>query len=280
MRKRTKSILLGIYILSIAMVGTAQICSAEEKFQISGYGNAHMMKHDGLPKLLDPTSGLAKDDPNDAFIQIREFSLFFDFPVAEGILASVEIEAGNDASTLTPNYAYVELDVPTVFGILQTDSVSGLTFRVGKILVPFLSYNENKPNFRQNLMSQPFTAWNISPVVGSPPDFVGLGWSDTGAIVDWFHEVGNAGIVDIKLAVINGIQSDSAVLDDNAIQLSTGPIVRPRDGFIQNGHDDARDNNQNKATVAKLSLLSWVFMVSGGLGQGRQPGSDPARHPS
>ncbi|MFQ5596863.1 MAG: hypothetical protein ACE5GK_02320 [Nitrospiria bacterium] len=274
MRNLCQRMSLWISVFSMIIIGSVSVCLAEGRFHLSGYGNAHMMDHNGLPKLLDRDDpSIAKHDPNDTFLQIREFSLFFDFSVTDGVLASVEIEAGKDASAFTPNYAYVEFDIPTIADVWDEDRFGGLTLRVGKIIVPFLSYNENKPNFKQNLMSQPFTAWNLVPVIPSPPDFVGLGWSDTGGVLNWNHELGESGLVDLKLSVINGIQSDAAVLDANAIRLDhvamppmSPAVVRPRDGLIQNGHGandhgDVRDNNQNKATVAKITVISADFPV-------------------
>ena len=237
----------GIWLLACL---TALPSSAQERFHISGYGNAHSMDHHGLPRLV------GRDDPNDLFFQLREFSLFLDFEVSEGILASVEIEAGDNAETFTPNYAYVNLDLPAIFEGWDSDRTGEVNVRIGKFLVPFLSYNENKPNFKQQLMSQPFTAWVLAPVIPSPPDFKGLGWSDVGILFDWTRELGDAGLLDLKLSLINGLGSDEPVLDANFIQLDGGPqpLVRPRDGLIQNEGDDVRDNNSDKAVTAKLSF--------------------------
>ena len=79
------------------------------------------------------------DDPNDLFFQLREFSLFMDFDVADGVMASVEIEAGDNATVLTPNYAYMDLDVGTVFDFWDSEKLGNLSVRIGKVLVPFLS---------------------------------------------------------------------------------------------------------------------------------------------
>lgn len=108
-------------------------------------------------------------------------------------------------------------------------------------------------------MSQPFTAWNLAPVIPSGPNFVGLGWSDTGAMVNWNHEAGESAFVDLKFAVINGLQNDGPVLDSSTMRLNAGamtPIVRPRTGLVDTADSSTRDNNQNKATVTKLTFIS------------------------
>ncbi len=260
MQNSTKRIMLGIILSSMITGAAASLGFAAEKFHISGYGNAHYMDPSGMPTLLDVNDATSPtENPNDGIMQIREFSLFFDFNVSEGVLASVEMEAGSNASTFTPNYAYVELDIPEITDAWDADTLGGLSFRIGKILVPFLSYNENKPNFRQNLMSQPFTAWNLAPVITSGPNFVGLGWLDTGAMLNWNHELGDVAFVDLKFALINGLQNDGPVLDSNTIRLDGGmmtPLVRPRSGLVDQGDDTTRDNNQNKASVAKLTVIS------------------------
>jgi len=256
----TKKIVLGIIFSSMIMVAGASSGFAAEKFHISGYGNAHYMDPSGMPSLLEVDDATqTAENPNDGIMQMREFSLFFDFIVSDGVIASVEMEAGNNGTALTPNYAYVEIDVPEITDAWDADELGGLSLRIGRILVPFLSYNENKPNFRQNLMSQPFTAWNLAPVIPSPPNFVGLGWSDTGGMVNWNREVGDVAFVDLKLAVINGLQNDGPVLDSATMRLNAGgmtPIVRPRSGLVDKGHESVRDNNQNKATVSKLTFIS------------------------
>jgi hypothetical protein len=224
---------------------------AEKNMLISGYGNTHYMDHDGAPNLV------GERDLNDGFFQLREFSLFLDFPINDWILASTELEAGDNGNQYSANYAYVEIQ-----------PLDNLSFRVGKILVPFLSYNENKPNFKQNLMSQPFTAFNVAPVIGVPILFHGFGWSESGVMGHWNNFVGDIGIVDLKLAVINGLGSDSNVLDDNTVQLNAGmmmPHIRPRDGLLQNEETNGlRDNNDDKATVLKLTFKPMDFPVDFG----------------
>jgi len=63
----------------------------------------------------------------------------------------------------------------------------------------------------------------------------------------------------LKFALINGLQNDGPVLDSNTIRLDGGmmtPLVRPRSGLVDQGDDTTRDNNQNKASVAKLTVIS------------------------
>ena len=178
------------------------------------------MDHDGTPVFVGQRS------LNDGFFQIREFSLFFDVAITDMIVASTELEASDNGSGYTANYAYVDIQ-----------AADNLSFRVGKILVPFLSYNENKPNFKQHLMSQPFTAWNLAPVIPLAIGFHGFGWADAGAAVNWNKIIGAFGFLDFKAAVINGLGSMSNVLDDNTAQLAAGamtPVIRPRDGLVQN----------------------------------------------
>ena len=73
--------MLGIIFLSIIMVATASVSFAEEKFHISGYGNAHYMDPSGMPALLDVElnadgSTKPEDNPNNATMQIRSFPSF------------------------------------------------------------------------------------------------------------------------------------------------------------------------------------------------------------
>ncbi len=227
------------------------LVEAQGNIRISGYGNVHYMDHDGTAAFV------GRPRLDDSFFQIREFSLFFDVAITDAIVASTEVEAGNNGTTYTANYAYVDVQ-----------ATPQLSVRAGKILVPFLSYNENKANFRQHLMSQPFTAWNLAPVNAVAIDFSGFGWSDAGVVVDWNNELGEWGLFDAKLAVINGLGSNSNVLDDNSVQLAAGamtPTVRPRDGLIQNETANGlRDNNNDKATVVKVSLQPLALLADAG----------------
>ena len=88
--------------------------------------------------------------------------------------------------------------------------------------------------------------------------FRGFGWSDAGLVASWTNSLGDFGILDLKATVINGLGSDSNVLDDNTVQLDDGmmlPVVRPRDGLVQNEEvNELMDNNNNKATVLKASF--------------------------
>ena len=218
-----------------------------------GYGNMHSMDHRGVPRFV----GL--DDPNQLFFQLREFSLFMDFAVTDGVTASLEIEAGQNANRFTPNYAYVDFDIGIIFPCYWNEERFGsLHVRAGNVLVPFLSFNENKPNFRQFLVSPPFTAQNFVPVVPLPPDFFGLGWSDTGLVFDWTKEISDRGFLNVKATVIEGLGSDTNALDSNSLQLAGGPFphVRPRDGLVANEQGQVRDRNDGKAFVLKTSLTS------------------------
>ena len=135
--------------------------------------------------------------------------------------------------------------------------------------MPFLSYNENKPNYKQHLMSQPFTAWNLAPVNGVALAFRGFGWSDAGAMLQWNSVVGDFGIADVKLAIINGLGSSTNLLDDNTLQLDAGtaqPVIRPRDGLIQNElNTELRDSNDNKAVVLKGTYRSANYPTDIGI---------------
>ena len=251
-------------ILSILLLGAGTVGAQGplgEKIHLSGYGNFHAMDHGGLPRLV------GKDNPNDLFFQMREFSLFFDFDLTEGIIASLELQSVSNATEVMPGYAYVDIDIPTFVPFWNEDVLGGLGFRVGRLLVPFLSYNENKANFKQNLMSPPFTAQHLVPVIPNPPDFDRIGWSDAGFTVNWFRDVGKFGLLDLKFSLIGGIGSDSNVLDDNTVTLAAGtttPTIRPRDGLVQNSQFDIRDNNHGKATVVKLTFVPAGFPVDVG----------------
>ena len=252
MKLTSNFIRLSMLVLGLFLLGTATVGNAQSKIHISGYGNVHYMDHDGMPVFV------GKKNMNNGFFQIREFSLFFDIAITDKIIASTELEASNNGNAYTANYAYVDIQA--------TDN---LTFRAGKILVPFLSYNENKPNFKQNLMSQPFTAWNIAPVNPLALGFHGFGWSDAGAMVNWHTVLGEAGLFDLKFSLINGLGSDSNVLDDNTVQLDAGlmtPVVRTRDGLVQNEEvNELMDNNNNKATVLKASFKPMSLPIDFGV---------------
>ena len=243
---------LTIFLFIPAAAARAQDLSLEERFHISGYGNVHVMDHNGIPRFV------GEEDLDDAFFQLREFSLFMDFVITDYMLASIELEVGDNASEINSNYAYLDFQV-----------VDEFSFRVGQMLVPFLSYNENKPNFKQYLMSPPLIAQNLIPVIPHPPDFHGLGWTDVGLSVNYSHEFEGAGILDFKAMIMNGFGSLAAdttgpltghVLDSNVVHLNAGPTthpnVRTRNGLTENeGNLFIQDNNNDFASTAKLTFL-------------------------
>ncbi len=218
-----------------------------------GYGNMHWMDMEGMPLFLDAVGGSAEPDLNSPFIQLREFSIFLEAPLSERLVASAEIEAGDNGGRFTLNYGYVEIM-----------AAEWLEWKAGKILVPFLAYNERKANQYQSLMSQPFTAWQLAPVSGRAMDTHGLGWSDIGFQVD-MKSRRDAGVLDFKLAVINGLGSDDPnALDANYAYFEDGMPgeVRPRDGLAQNEFADRHtDNNGTSAAVAKLTYLNTGSLV-------------------
>ncbi len=252
MSQNVKNFNISMFLFFAGLVGSAASVTAQQRMHISGYGNMHYMNHSGMPRFVDAP------DLNNGFFQIREFTLFFDFAITDAIIASTELEAGDNGSRYTANYAYAGIEVS-----------ENLSFRVGKILVPFLSYNENKPNFKQFLMSQPFTAWNVVPVNGVALQFHGFGWGDAGVMLNWHHALGETGMLAVKLSLINGIGSDSNVLDDNVVQLDAGivkPVVRTRDGLIQNREaTELIDNNDDKATVIKASFKTLEIPLEFGI---------------
>lgn len=252
MSQKVKNLSMSIFLFYAGLIGSAASVNAQQRLHISGYGNMHYMNHSGMPRFVDAP------DLNNGFFQIREFSLFFDFAITDAIIASTELEAGDNGSRYTANYAYVDIEVSENF-----------SFRAGKILVPFLSYNENKPNFKQFLMSQPFTAWNVVPVNGVALQFHGFGWGDAGVTLNWHRAFGETGIMAVKFSLINGIGSDSNVLDDNVVQLDAGmmkPVVRTRDGLIQNRETtELIDNNDNKAMVIKALFKTLAIPLEFGI---------------
>jgi len=233
--------------------------TTDGRLNISGYINGHYMNHNGTPKLV----GKDLDKP---LFQMREASIFADFSLMDNLLFSTELETSYDFSSKSTsgrddrfealfNYYYFDYDVASSFD-WDTDKYGSLSVRGGRILVPFLAYNENKPNFKQYLMSQPFTAQQLSPVNNAAISFQQYGWTDIGASVNWTYAFEDAGLFDLKLSIINGLGSESDALDANSVQLSTSPTVRPRDGLYANKSDwnEFRDNNNDKAFVAKASF--------------------------
>jgi hypothetical protein len=232
----------------------------DDRINISGYFNAHYMIHDSVPEFVGKNL-------NDPLIQLREASLFADIILGSNVTFSTEAEFSYDFSDdessgrvdkaiFNFNYAYLDLDLSGFSDDWDTDVYGSISLRAGKILVPFLSYNENKPSFKQVLMSQPFTAWNLAPVNPVMIDFDGFGWSDYGIVVNWSRALGSAGLIDLKVSAMNGMKSEENVFDANSVMLNppvlAKPTVRPRDGFIQN-EADLDDNNDDIATVVKLS---------------------------
>ncbi len=273
-RKQIISLLAFIFVISAVNITSYaegefrlnDLITFTNRLNISGYGNAHFMDHDSTPDFDN------KRDIDNPLYQLRELSFFIDLDVTDNITASTEIEFNklSNVENVSMNYAYLDFNVSSMLNKWDEDRFGNLSMRVGKFLVPFLSYNEHKPNFQQNLMSPPFTAWQLAPVVQSPPHFRGIGWSDTGGMLNWNREIGDLGILDFKASVIKGIQSNADVLDANTVKLNSystmnmgmgmvstfQPTLRPRDGLITNEADgDFNDTNNTKAVTAKLSYL-------------------------
>ncbi len=225
----------------------------------SGYGNAHYMKMKGGPEL-------AEMDLSDSQIQLREFTLFLDVVISDTLTISSEIEMARNGSVVSLNYGYA-LWQPRDW----------LNVRIGKFLVPFLKYNEEKPSFRQSLMSSPFTATVLAPVINPNAQIAqGIGWSDYGVSIEGIW-AGETGVLSGTLAVITGLaNSDPAALDSNTVNFADGTppgAIRPRDGLIQN-EAGTRDNNDDKAIVARV--LYQLYSIPLGFGLSRYQGSwDP-----
>ncbi len=242
----------------------------EDRLNLSGYINGHYMNHNGVAKLTNKNI-------NKPLFQIREASVFADLTLTDNLLFSTELETSYDFSSKDAsgrddrfealfNYYYFDYDIASSFD-WDTDKYGGLSLRAGRILVPFLSYNENKPNFKQYLMSQPFTAQQLSPVNNAAIGFQQFGWTDTGASLNWNYVIEDNGLVDIKLSIINGLGSDVDALDANEVQLSASPTVRPRDGLFANKSDwnDFDDNNSDKAVVLKASYAPFSMPLDLGV---------------
>lgn len=245
--------------------------ATNQHVNISGYVNAHYMNHDGVPKLVNK-------DLDKPLFQIREASIFTDITLTDSLLISSELEMSYDFSSkhnsgrddrfeILFNYYYLDIDLSNALD-WDTDVTGNLSIRAGRILVPFLHYNENKPNFRQNLMSQPFTAWQLAPVNNVAIDYQQFGWSDTGFTINWNYAIGDMGILDVKFSVINGLGNESAVLDSNTVQLDPpgmmNPTVRPRDGLAntKSEWDDFSDVNDDKAFVMKVSYVPFSIPLN------------------
>ena len=242
--------------------------ATDYKLHISGYANAHIMVHNGMPKLINPDKDLSKP-----LVQLREASLFIDGTLTDNLIFSTELDLSidlgkqeysghSDRGEFLVNYYYLDYDIGGAFG-WDADDYGKFSIRGGRILVPFNDYNENKASFEQYLMSQPYTAWQIVPVNNLPISFHQFGWTDVGVTFNWAHNVSTVGIIDLKLSVINGLGvEEGQVLDSNTVQLeapsASNPTVRTRDGLFTNkSHwDEVEDNNSNKAIVLKISYKS------------------------
>lgn len=247
--------------------------ATDGRVNLSGYINGHVMDHDDAPRFVDK-------DINGTIVQLREASVFADVVMTENLLFSTELELSYDFSDKSHsgredraeavfNYYYLGLDLAGQMG-WDTDETGGLSVRFGRILVPFLNYNENKPSFKQSLMSQPFTAWQLAPVNNAAGSFQQYGWTDTGLMLNWYYATAESGVVDLKLSVINGLGSESAALDSNTVQLDAGmmqPTVRPRDGLhnARSDWNDHSDVNSDKAVVVKLSYAPYSMPLNVGI---------------
>jgi len=79
--------------------------------------------------------------------------------------------------------------------------------------------------------------------------------------VNWTRPASDFGIVEVKLAIINGIESEVEILDSNAIRLDDGmmrPWVRPRDGLIQNEGPNWGGNSNGKFAVVDKAITELV----------------------
>lgn len=92
-----------VFLVCVATHGIVDPAFTQEDLYISGYGNVHYMNHDGMPATV------GSPPLDNGFFQLREFSLFFDFLITDSIIASTEIEAGDNGNTYTSNYAYVDI---------------------------------------------------------------------------------------------------------------------------------------------------------------------------
>ena len=254
--------------------------ATDGRLNISGYVNGHYMKHSGTPKLLNARV----NDLDNGLWQLREASLYIDGVVTNNLLISSEIELGDNVNSLNMNYLYADLDVSGMSD-WDTDKWGNFNLRAGRFLVPFLSYNAHKSNFQQSLMSQSFTAWLMSPVNNVPLSYKEFGWTDTGVMGIWNRQIDPLnGIVDVRFALISGLQSNSGALDDNTLQLNTqglsmmNPIVRPRDGLYSNRSDTFDDNNNNIATTLKISYAPANYPIDTGISWYRGAWDNSGKH--
>ncbi len=248
--------------------------ASEGRVTISGYVNGHYMNHDGVPKIVGKNL-------NKPLFQIREASLFADITMTGDLVFSTELETSYDFSSKSSsgredrfkalfNYYYIDYDIASAAN-WDTDVSGSLSIRFGRILVPFLSYNENKPSFRQFLMSQPFTAWQLAPAIDITSRFHQFGWTDTGISINWSRTLGGHGLFDLKISAINGLASNQVALDSVTVQLNQPgmikPTIRPRDGLgaTHSDWDNFKDNNSNKAVVLKASYAPFSVPLNFGI---------------
>jgi hypothetical protein len=258
---------------SLSLLASDVTDSTGGSINISGYVNGHIMKHNGTPALVSKNL----DEP---LFQLREASFFIDAVLNDSLMFSTELEMSYDFSNKEDsgrtdrfeallNYYYLDLDLSNAMD-WDTEDNGTFKIRAGRILVPFLQYNENKPSFKQNLMSQPFTAWQLAPVNNVAGSFKQFGWTDLGISFNYNKVLGDTGLVDVKLSIINGLGTDSQVLDSNTVQLDPGgmmkPTVRPRDGLAnaKSGWDGFSDVNDDKAIVLKVSYAPFSMPLNVG----------------
>lgn len=244
------------------------------RLHVSGYINAHIMEHKDAPVFTNKNL-------NEPFYQLREASVFADLTISNSLLFSTELELSydftdkndsgrSDSFEALLNYYYLEWDIAEAFE-WDTDTSGSLKVRFGRLLVPFLSYNESKPSFSQNLMSQPFTAWQLSPVNNVAGSFKQFGWTDKGLSINWNYAGEDTGIIDIKLSIINGLGTSSDVLDGNTVQLNPPgalkPTIRPRDGLFntKSEWDSFSDVNNDRALVLKVSYIPLSLPLNVGV---------------
>ncbi len=92
MKRSTLLWVFAVVLCGICLVGPSTAGALDDRIHISGYGNAHFMAMYGMVRQLDEV------DPNDSTVQLREFSLFIDADVTEGVVASTEIEAAQNGT--------------------------------------------------------------------------------------------------------------------------------------------------------------------------------------
>ena len=121
----------------------------------------------------------------------------------------------------------------------------------------------------------------MAPVIGTPLRKKGFGWPDYGALLDYRIFISAVGLVDFRLALIQGLQGSGRVLESNFATLAAqvpgmngaliNPSIRPRDGLFQNENFSLGDNNGNLAKVLKFSYrpISLNLIVGASLYTGK-----------